>query len=91
VTRLNRTLAAAIGADDVGMDEHAVVDVIAHLTAREFDKAMRSGIDPTIWQDVYEPIVGSRELYVKFTLDGIPPTLTPAPARLSSHSGGAAK
>ena len=30
---------------------------------------MPSDIDPTIWQDVYKPIVESRELYVKFTLD----------------------
>jgi hypothetical protein len=31
---------------------------------------MASEIDPTIWQDVYKPVISGRELYVKFTLDG---------------------
>ena len=69
VSRLNRTMAAAIGADNVGMDELAVIDVIARLTPRDFDKSMRSETDPTVWQDVYKPIMGHRELYVKFTVD----------------------
>jgi hypothetical protein len=30
---------------------------------------MRSEIYPAIWQDVYKPVTGGRELYVKFTLD----------------------
>ncbi len=69
VSGLNRTMAAAAGADDVGMDEHAVIDVIAHLTPRDFDKSMRSEIDPAVWQDVYKPVVDRCELYVKFTVD----------------------
>lgn len=67
---MNRTMTAAEGAEDLGMDEAVVADVIASLTARDFDKSMRSEIDPTIWQDVYKPVVEGRELYVKFTLDG---------------------
>jgi motility quorum-sensing regulator/GCU-specific mRNA interferase toxin len=51
------------------MDDQAVVDVVAGLTIRDFDKSMRSEINPAIWQDVYKPIVDGRELYVKFTLD----------------------
>ena len=62
-------MTAADGADDLGMDEQTVVDVIAGLTAADFDKSMRSEIDPAIWQDVYKPVAGGRELYVKFTLD----------------------
>jgi len=46
-----------------------VVDVIASLTAADFDKSMLSEIDPTIRQDVYKPVIGGRELYVEFTLD----------------------
>jgi motility quorum-sensing regulator/GCU-specific mRNA interferase toxin len=69
VTRMNRTVSAADGAEQLGMDEQAVVDVIAGLTRRDFDKSMPSDIDPAIWQDVYKPIVEGRELYVKFTLD----------------------
>ena len=51
------------------MDEQAVVDVIAGLTAGDFDKSMPSDINPAIWQDVYKLIIDGRELYVKFTLD----------------------
>jgi hypothetical protein len=30
---------------------------------------MPSAINPSVWQDVYNPVVDSRELYVKFTRD----------------------
>jgi motility quorum-sensing regulator/GCU-specific mRNA interferase toxin len=69
VTRLNRTMTAADGAEDLGMDEQAVVDVIGGLTTRDFDKSMPSEVNPAIWQDVYKPVIEGRELYVKFTLD----------------------
>ena len=69
VSRLNRTMTAVRGADDVGMNEHAVIDVIACLTPRDFDKSMRSEANPTIWQDVYKPVIANRELYIKFTMD----------------------
>jgi motility quorum-sensing regulator/GCU-specific mRNA interferase toxin len=66
---MNRTMTATLGADDLGISEQAVVGVIAGLTARDFDKSMRSDINPTIWQDVYKPVFEGRELYVKVTLD----------------------
>jgi motility quorum-sensing regulator / GCU-specific mRNA interferase toxin len=69
VNRLNRTMTAVEGADDLGLDDQAVVDVIAGLTTRDFDKSMPSEVDPAIWQDVYKPVIEGRELYVKFTLD----------------------
>jgi motility quorum-sensing regulator/GCU-specific mRNA interferase toxin len=62
-------MTAADGAYDLAVDDQAVVDVIARLTTADFDKSMPSEINPAIWQDVYKPIVGGRELYVKFTLD----------------------
>jgi Motility quorum-sensing regulator, toxin of MqsA len=62
-------MTAANGAEDLGMDEQAVVDVVAGLTGRDFDRSMPSDINPAIWQDVYKPIIDRRELYVKFTLD----------------------
>lgn len=68
-TRLNRTMTAADGAEELGMDEQAVVDVVAGLTGRDFDKSMPSDINSAIWQDVYKPMIEGRELYVKFTLD----------------------
>jgi motility quorum-sensing regulator / GCU-specific mRNA interferase toxin len=69
VGRLNRTMTAVDGAEDLDMDEYAVVEVIAGLTPNDFDKSMRSGTTQATWQDVYKPIVDDRELYVKFTLD----------------------
>jgi len=68
-SRLNRTMTATDGADDLGMDEQAVVDGVAGLTAADFDKSMPSEVNPAVWQDVYRPVIGGRELYVKFTLD----------------------
>jgi hypothetical protein len=67
--RLNRTLSAAEGADTLDMDEYAVVEVIAGLRLADFDKSMPSEADPSVWQDVYKPVVAGRELYVKFTVD----------------------
>jgi motility quorum-sensing regulator/GCU-specific mRNA interferase toxin len=67
--RMNRTMSAASGADELGLDEPGVVAVIAGLTAGDFEKSMPSEINPAIWQDVYKPVLDGRELYVKFTLD----------------------
>lgn len=62
-------MTAANGSEDLGVDEQTVVDVIATLTVRDFDKSMPSDVSPAIWQDVYKPAFEGRELYVKFTLD----------------------
>jgi motility quorum-sensing regulator / GCU-specific mRNA interferase toxin len=69
VGRLNRTMSAAEGAENLGMDEESVVDTIAKLTRLDFDKSMTSHVDGSTWQDVYKPVIEGRELYVKFTLD----------------------
>jgi motility quorum-sensing regulator/GCU-specific mRNA interferase toxin len=66
---LNRTYSSRQGADDLDMDDAAVVAVIQGLSASDFDKSMTSIADHRVWQDVYRPRVASRELYVKFTLD----------------------
>lgn len=62
-------MSAADGAEELGMDEQDVVDVIAGLRARDFERSMPSYVDPAISQDVYKPVVEGVELYVKFTLD----------------------
>ena len=69
VGRLNRTMTATMDAEELGMDEPAVVDAIQGLTGQDFEKSMPSTLNPAIWQDVYKPIVEGRELYVKFTVD----------------------
>lgn len=62
-------MSAAAGAEELGMDEQMVADVITGLAPRDLDKSMRSDVNPAIWQDVYKPLIGNRELYVKFTVD----------------------
>ena len=57
--RLNWTMTAADGADELDMDVEAVVDLIARLAGRDFQKSMVSEVDPAIWQDVYKPVVGA--------------------------------
>jgi len=69
--KLNRSFASKQGADDLGMDDQAVVTAIQALSAADFDKSMTSYADSRVWQDVYRPGVGDTELYVKFTLDSM--------------------
>jgi motility quorum-sensing regulator/GCU-specific mRNA interferase toxin len=67
--KLNRSFVSRQGADDLDMDDAAVVAVIQGLAVADLDKSMSSHLDHTIWQDVYKPTVGKTELYVKFTVD----------------------
>jgi motility quorum-sensing regulator/GCU-specific mRNA interferase toxin len=69
--KLNRSFASKQGADDLGMDDQALVAAIQALTVADFDKSMTSYADSQVWQDVYRPRVGDTELYVKFTLDSM--------------------
>jgi motility quorum-sensing regulator / GCU-specific mRNA interferase toxin len=69
--KLNRSFASRQGADQLGMDDQAVVSAIQALTTADFDKSMTSYVSPKVSQDVYRPIVGETELYVKFTLDSM--------------------
>jgi motility quorum-sensing regulator/GCU-specific mRNA interferase toxin len=66
---LNRTYSSKQGANELDMDDVAVVAVIQSLRPSDFDKSMTSMADHRIWQDVYKPEVGGQTLYVKFTLD----------------------
>ena len=66
---LNRSFDSKQGADEIGMDDDAVVAIIQGLTSADFEKSMTSMADHRVWQDVYKPSVGGRTIYVKFTLD----------------------
>ena len=69
VKKLNRSFVSKQGADELGMDDEAVVAVIQGLSHKDFEKSMTSMADHKVWQDVYKPRIGGRTLYVKFTLD----------------------
>jgi motility quorum-sensing regulator/GCU-specific mRNA interferase toxin len=64
-----RSFVSKQGADELGMDDEAVVAIIQGLTSADFEKSMTSMADHRVWQDVYKPSVGGRTIYVKFTLD----------------------
>jgi motility quorum-sensing regulator / GCU-specific mRNA interferase toxin len=66
---LNQSFVSKQGADDLDMDDAAVVAVIQGLSNSDFDKSMTSIADHRVWQDVYKPSEGGRNLCVKFTLD----------------------
>lgn len=66
---LNRTTSSKSGATALGMSDGDVVAVVQALRPADFDKAMTSYADRTVWQDVYKPAPAGRGLYVKFTLD----------------------
>ena len=66
---LNRSFVSKQGADDLDMDDDAVVAVIQGLSNADFEKSMTSLADHRVWQDVYKPSARGRTLYVKFTLD----------------------
>jgi len=68
-SHLNRSFVSRQGADDMDMDDAAVVAVIQGLSNSDFEKSMTSIADHRVWQDVYKPSVGGRRLYVKFTVD----------------------
>ena len=66
---INRPVISKQGSDDLGMDDTDVLAVIQAMGPPDFDKSMTSFNDHRIWQDVYLPLVESRTIYVKFTLD----------------------
>ena len=68
-TKLNRSFVSKQGADELGMDDDAVVAIIQALKSADFEKSMTSHADHKVWQDVYKQRVGNETLYVKFTLD----------------------
>lgn len=69
--KLNRTVTAADGAADLGMDEEAVASVVRNLTRKDFYRSMTAIHNNRLWQDVYLPNVNGKELYVKFTKDAV--------------------
>jgi motility quorum-sensing regulator/GCU-specific mRNA interferase toxin len=68
-SRLNRSFVSKQVADDLDMDDAAVVAVIQGLSNADFEKSMTSLADHRVWQDVYKPSARGRTLYVIFTLD----------------------
>lgn len=58
---LNRTYSSRRGADDLGVDDDTLVEIIQALSPSDFYKSMTSKQDYRVWQDVYKPMSGSVE------------------------------
>jgi len=53
----------------LGITEDDAVDIVQALTRHNFNKAMTTHHDNTIWQDLYNPTHDGVKLYVKFQQD----------------------
>jgi motility quorum-sensing regulator / GCU-specific mRNA interferase toxin len=63
---LNATTTALVNAAALGFDAAGIVDTIATITPRMFQKSMTTYADHKLWQDVYFVPAGDMVLYVKF-------------------------
>ena len=59
---------ALAGAAALGFDFAGIVAVIMSLTPKDFYKSMTTHADHRIWQDVYRPVTGAGEVYLKLTV-----------------------
>ena len=66
---LNRTKTAENGAAELGLSNEDVAAVIRNLRGKDFHKSMTAIHNARSWQDVYRPVSGGKELYVKLTKD----------------------
>ena len=53
---------------DFGLDTEGIKNVVVGLTNRDFYKSMTTLADSTLWQDVYLPLIGDRQAYVKIQI-----------------------
>ena len=64
---------AVNGAGDLGFDEQDVVACVGALVTADFYKTMEATHRPGFWQDVYRPVYGGIDVYVKVQLEGTDP------------------
>jgi motility quorum-sensing regulator / GCU-specific mRNA interferase toxin len=66
--RIRTTHSARLGAEILGFDFEAMIDVVCNLTTADFYKSMTTHADHTIWQDVYRPRTDAGDVYLKLTV-----------------------
>ncbi len=66
--KVRSTRSALVGAAALGFDITGIVAVIMSLTPKDFYKSMTTHADHRIWQDVYRPVTGAGEVYLKLTV-----------------------
>lgn len=66
--QIRTTHSARLGAEILGFDFEAMIDVVFKLTTADFYKSMTTHADHTIWQDVYRPRTDAGDVYLKLTV-----------------------
>ncbi len=66
--RVRTTRTAREGAVALGFDFEGMFEVVLSLTSADFYKSMTSHADHRVWQDVYRPITGVGEVYLKLSV-----------------------
>jgi motility quorum-sensing regulator/GCU-specific mRNA interferase toxin len=67
--KVRATQAARSGANVLGLDFQAMLDVVMTLSPTDFYKSMTTHADHRIWQDVYHAVTpGGAEIYLKLTV-----------------------
>lgn len=68
IGKIRMTASAVAGAEALGLDRAAIVEVVKTLTPSDFYKSMTTHADHRIWQDVYKPATPVGEVYLKLTV-----------------------
>jgi motility quorum-sensing regulator/GCU-specific mRNA interferase toxin len=66
--KVRSTMSALAGGAALGFDFGGIVEVVMALTPADFYKSMTTHADHQIWQDVYRPITGAGQVYLKLTV-----------------------
>ena len=66
--KVRMTASAVAGAELMGLNRTAIVDIVATLRPADFYKSMTTHADHTIWQDVYQPSTPLGHVYLKLTV-----------------------
>jgi motility quorum-sensing regulator/GCU-specific mRNA interferase toxin len=66
--RVQITVVAVRGAAALGISPTGILEVVLALTAADFFKSMEAEKVPGLWQDVYRPVHGNVQLYVKLQI-----------------------
>jgi motility quorum-sensing regulator/GCU-specific mRNA interferase toxin len=66
--KVRTTYLALAGGAALGFDSDGIMEVVRHLTPKDFYKSMTTHADHTVWQDVYRPTTKAGEVYMKLTV-----------------------
>jgi motility quorum-sensing regulator/GCU-specific mRNA interferase toxin len=66
--KIRMSASAVAGAEVLGLDRAAMVDVVKGLTQKDFYKSMTTHADHRVWQEVYRPTTSAGDVNLKPTV-----------------------